>query len=83
MAGLEPYKHGYYLWKYVPSVAAAGIFCFVFAVATAGHIWRIWKTRAWMGVAFAVGGFSELHETLIPCPFTSFRPGPCLLTTSP
>jgi hypothetical protein len=69
MAGPEPYKHGYYLWKYVPSVAAAAIFCLAFAIATAGHVWRIWKTRAWMAIPFAIGGFSELHQILTPCPF--------------
>lgn len=68
MAGLEPYKHGYYLWKYVPSAAAAGIFCAIFGVVTIAFVWRIWKTRTWFCIPFAVGGYSTwspLYRALI------------------
>ncbi|KAK4235020.1 protein RTM1 [Achaetomium macrosporum] len=59
MAVLEPYKHGYYLWKYLPSVPAAALFCVVFLIGTSLLIWRIWKTRTWMATPFAIGGFME------------------------
>ncbi|KAH7376785.1 RTA1 like protein-domain-containing protein [Plectosphaerella cucumerina] len=59
MAVLEPLKSGYYIWKYLPSVPAAAIFCVLFLVATMAHAWRIWKTRNWFCIAFAVGGFFQ------------------------
>jgi hypothetical protein len=59
MAGPEPYKHGYYLWKYVPSMAAAVICCMAFFAITAAFVWRIWKTRTWFCIPFAVGGYSK------------------------
>lgn len=60
MAGLQPYKHGYYLWKYVPSMAAAVICCMVFFIITGAFIWKIWKTRTWFCIPFAIGGYSKL-----------------------
>ncbi|KAF2470905.1 RTA1 like protein [Lindgomyces ingoldianus] len=60
MAQLEPYKGGYYLWKYVPSMAAAIIFLIFFMAATFAHSYRIWKTKAWFCVPFGVGGFFEI-----------------------
>ena len=58
MAVLEPLRSGYYVWKYLPSIEAAAIFCIIWALATSAHIWKIWKTRGWFGIPFAVGGFS-------------------------
>lgn len=63
MAVLEPYKGGYYLWKYLPSIEAAAIFCIFWVLATLAHAWKIGKTHAWFGIPFAVGGFS-----MSPCP---------------
>ncbi|KAK3934435.1 RTA1 like protein [Diplogelasinospora grovesii] len=60
MAQLQPYKGGYYLWKYVPSVEAAAIFCVLFLFATAAHSWRVWKTRTWFCIPFAIGGYFEV-----------------------
>lgn len=65
MAVLEPYRGDYYLWKYVPSKAAAAIFCVLFAIATMAHTWRIGKSRAWMAIPFAFGGFSESIPPII------------------
>ncbi len=59
MAVLQPYRGGYFLWKYLPSIEAAGIFCVLWALATVAHVWKIWKTRLWFGIPFAVGGFSS------------------------
>lgn len=56
MANLEPYKHGYYLWKYVPSLAAAAIFILLFLVATAFHAWKLHTTKARFCIAFVIGG---------------------------
>ena len=65
MAVLEPYKHGYYLWKYVPSIGAAVFFCILFIVMTGGHVWRIYRTRAWFCIPFAIGGYSRLLTSRI------------------
>lgn len=62
MAQLQPYKGGYYLWLYVPSLAAAVIFLLCFLALTAAHCWRLWKTRAWFCIPFAVGGFCKSTE---------------------
>ncbi|KAH6683578.1 RTA1 like protein-domain-containing protein [Plectosphaerella plurivora] len=59
MAKLEPLKSGYYVWKYLPSVPAAAIFCILFLVATLAIVWRIWKTKNWFCIAFAIGGFFQ------------------------
>jgi hypothetical protein len=56
MAVLEPYKGGYYLWKYIPSVAAAVIFLLLFIVATGYHSWKLHKTKARFCIAFVIGG---------------------------
>ncbi|KAJ4984448.1 rta1 domain-containing protein [Stagonosporopsis vannaccii] len=60
MPGLEPYKHGYFLWKFVPSAAAAAIFCILFAVASIALVWRIWKTRTWFCIPFGIGGYMQI-----------------------
>ncbi|KPM35699.1 hypothetical protein AK830_g10888 [Neonectria ditissima] len=59
MVELQPYKHGYYLWLYVPSLAAAVIFCLLFGVATIAHVWKICKTRTWFCIPFAIGGYMQ------------------------
>ncbi|KAK5653043.1 hypothetical protein OQA88_9329 [Cercophora sp. LCS_1] len=55
MAVLEPYKGGYYLWKYLPSIAAAAIFTILWALLTFAYLWKAWKTRAWFTIPFAIG----------------------------
>ncbi|ODM14534.1 hypothetical protein SI65_10020 [Aspergillus cristatus] len=59
MAELETYK-GYYLWRYVPSLAAAVIFLILFLLATLFHSWKIWKTRTVFCIVFAIGGLFEV-----------------------
>lgn len=61
MARLEPYKGGYYLWKYVPSLAAAIIFIILFICTTAFHFFKLWKTRARFCIPFAIGGICMLY----------------------
>jgi hypothetical protein len=59
MAVLEPYKGGYYLWKYLPSIEAAAVFCVLFVAVTVSFCWRMYKTRTWFCIPFAIGGFSK------------------------
>jgi ABC-type multidrug transport system permease subunit len=54
MAVLETH-YGYYLWKYIPSNAAAGIFAAFFLLATAAHFYRLYTTKAKFCLAFALG----------------------------
>jgi hypothetical protein len=56
MAVLESH-HGYYLWNYVPSIAAAGIFAALFILATGAHCWRIYTCGTKFCIAFALGCF--------------------------
>ena len=56
MAKLEPYKHGVYLWQYLPSLAAAVIFAIIFASVTVVHFIRLKKWRARFCIPYAIGG---------------------------
>ncbi|KAE9377347.1 RTA1 like protein [Stipitochalara longipes BDJ] len=58
MAVLETHN-GYYLWKYVPSTAVAGIFAALFAIAMFAHFWRVYTTKSKFCLTFAIGCFSE------------------------
>jgi hypothetical protein len=59
MAVLEPTRGGYYLWKFIPSLPAAVIFILAFLVMTALISWRMFKTKTWFCVPFAIGGFCK------------------------
>lgn len=60
---LQPYLHGYYLWKYVPSLPGAIIFAILFASITAAHTWRLFRTRLWFCIPFTIGGYRASPET--------------------
>jgi hypothetical protein len=60
MAVLEPLEGGYYLWKYVPSIAAAVILALIFLVMTGSISYRMFKTKTWFCIPFAIGGFCTL-----------------------
>jgi hypothetical protein len=47
MTQLESHS-GYYLWKYLPSTAAAVIFLLLFITTTAAHTRRMIKTKTWV-----------------------------------
>lgn len=64
MAKLEPLEGGYYLWKYLPSIAAAVIFILLFLVMSILVSWRMFKTRTWFCIPFAVGGFCKPANAL-------------------
>jgi hypothetical protein len=60
MAVLQTTKGGYYLWKYLPSVPAAVIFILLFLVMTGLIVWRMFRTKSWFCIPFAIGGFCKL-----------------------
>ncbi|KAK3346356.1 RTA1 like protein-domain-containing protein [Lasiosphaeria hispida] len=70
-SGLQPYKGGYYLWKYIPSLPAAVIFTLLFLALTALHCWRVYKTRLWLGIWFAIGGLMEFIGYAARCSASS------------
>ncbi|KAJ5690436.1 hypothetical protein N7462_004828 [Penicillium macrosclerotiorum] len=59
MAKLEPLKSGYYVWHYVPSIAAAVIFILLFLIVTIYHFWKIFRTKVRFTIPFAIGGLFE------------------------
>ncbi|PYH74920.1 RTA1 domain-containing protein [Aspergillus vadensis CBS 113365] len=59
MAKLEPYVPGYYLWSYMPSIAAAAIFLVLFLGATGIHFFKLFRSRAWFNIPLAIGGIFE------------------------
>jgi len=56
MPSLESHQ-GYYLWHYVPSIAAAIVFAILFGAVTAAHLWKMIQTRMWFCLPFVFGGF--------------------------
>jgi hypothetical protein len=52
-----PYKGDFYLWKYVPSMAAAVIFLILYLIASCMHTWKMWTMRMWFCIPFVIGGF--------------------------
>ncbi|KAE8338225.1 hypothetical protein BDV24DRAFT_176828 [Aspergillus arachidicola] len=61
MGELKPYKHGYYLWLYVPSIGAAITFLLFYGIATIFHTYRLIKTRTWFCLPFVIGGIFEIY----------------------
>ncbi|KFA74446.1 hypothetical protein S40288_08918 [Stachybotrys chartarum IBT 40288] len=60
MPELRPYRGDYYLWLYIPSPAAGGLFTALFALGTAAVAWRMVKCRAWFSTVFVIGGLLEV-----------------------
>ncbi|KAL4929757.1 RTA1 domain-containing protein [Aspergillus undulatus] len=60
MAKLEPFRGDYYLWEYVPSMAASIIFLLLFFAATAFHCWKAWKAKARFCIPFCIGGLFQV-----------------------
>lgn len=58
MPTLQTYK-GVYLWKYVPNFPLAVVFCGLFAIGTAVHSWRLYRTRAIFTIPLILGGLCE------------------------
>ncbi|KAF5010180.1 hypothetical protein FDECE_3673 [Fusarium decemcellulare] len=57
---LLPYKGDFYLWSYVPSMAAAVIFTIVFLVLSLAHTWKMFRCRLWFCIPFVIGGYLEV-----------------------
>lgn len=47
------------LYRYDPSLPAAIVTVIVFAILTAGHVWRLWRARAYYFVVFTIGGLCK------------------------
>ncbi|POR31739.1 Uncharacterized protein TPAR_08065 [Tolypocladium paradoxum] len=60
MAQLKPYRGGFYLWDYLPSLPAAIVFAILFGLATLFIVWRIVRTRTLFSIPFAIGGAFEV-----------------------
>lgn len=61
MPTLETYN-GYYLWHYVPNVAAAVIYAVLFLIITIAHTWKMFRHRTWFCIPFVIGGFCMYHS---------------------
>ncbi|KAH9223898.1 RTA1 like protein-domain-containing protein [Leptodontidium sp. 2 PMI_412] len=59
MAVLLPYRDDYYLWNYLPSVAAAVIFLLFFLALAFLHTWKIRQTGCKFCICFTIGCFFE------------------------
>ncbi|KAI1451285.1 RTA1 like protein-domain-containing protein [Annulohypoxylon moriforme] len=60
MAELKPYKGGYYLWQYLPSTAAGGLFAALFILGTAFICYKVFRTRMYYCIVFIIGGIFEI-----------------------
>ncbi|OTB07146.1 hypothetical protein M426DRAFT_83954 [Hypoxylon sp. CI-4A] len=60
MAELKPYRGNYYLWQYIPSTEAAGVFAALFILGTLYLVWKITRTRAYFCTVFIIGGIFEI-----------------------
>ena len=47
----------FYLWKYVPNMAAAVIFLILYLAASLMHTWKMIRMRMWFCIPFVIGGF--------------------------
>jgi hypothetical protein len=56
MPELQLYKGVVYLWAYIPNLPAAIVFAILFALATAAHMYKMFRTRMWFCIPFVIGG---------------------------
>ncbi|KAF3017033.1 hypothetical protein E8E14_000140 [Neopestalotiopsis sp. 37M] len=49
----------YAFYRYVPSTAAAIIFCILFLITTLLHFWQMFRTKSWFLGALVAGCFTE------------------------
>lgn len=63
---LLPYKDDYYLWSFVPSIAAAVIFIILFLVCSVAHTWKMWQHKMWFCSVFVIGGYRKSHCRFLP-----------------
>ncbi|CAM1509077.1 Fc.00g028160.m01.CDS01 [Cosmosporella sp. VM-42] len=60
MADLKSFRGEYYLWKHVPSRAAAIVFVILFSIVTGFIIWKIFRSVSRYCIPFAIGGLFEI-----------------------
>ncbi|KAE9379719.1 RTA1-domain-containing protein [Stipitochalara longipes BDJ] len=61
MAVLEPYAGtAFYLWKYIPSIAASIAFAILYLITGSLIGFRMYKTKTWFCAAFVTGCFMEI-----------------------
>ena len=72
MAQLETYR-GVKLWYYVPNLPLAIAFAVLFAIVTAAHAWKLWRTRIWFCVPFVIGGVREFSLAAYQTPVVHVR----------
>ncbi|ORY05579.1 RTA1 like protein-domain-containing protein [Clohesyomyces aquaticus] len=60
MPTLEKYLGKVYLWRYIPSLPAGLVFAGLFLIVTIAHTWKLFKTRLWFCIPFAIGGALEV-----------------------
>lgn len=56
MPQLEKYLGEVYLWEYLPSLPAAIALAIVFLILTILHAWKVYQTRLYFCIPFAIGG---------------------------
>lgn len=56
---LLPHSGDYYLWSFVPSMAAAVVFIILFLVCSVAHTWKMWKHKMWFCSVFVIGGYRK------------------------
>ncbi|KAJ3546238.1 hypothetical protein NM208_g2103 [Fusarium decemcellulare] len=67
MPELQKYLGVVYLWQYVPSLIASIVFTVLYALITAAHGWKMYKTRMWFCLPFFIGGVcSFFQKPLLP-----------------
>jgi len=62
MAELKPLPGGYYIWKFVPSIALAVVALLLWLSIAGAISWKMWKTRTWFCTCLVIGAFSRLHK---------------------
>jgi hypothetical protein len=62
--GCHPYDPEHDLYGYAPGLAPGIVFCVLFFLTTAAHLFQTWQTRTWWTIVFAIGGLSTLPALL-------------------
>ncbi|KAI9150325.1 Protein RTA1 [Paramyrothecium foliicola] len=64
----KPFRGDFYLWKYVPSMAAAVIFIVLFLILSLAHTWKMIKMHMWFCLPFVIGGYSKASSITVSGP---------------
>lgn len=51
-----PSEFDFQLYRYDPSLWGAIVTVAVFTILTAGHVWRLWRAKAYYFTVFTIGG---------------------------